>query len=44
LGSPLSLILFFLYVEPIVRKRGTKRLGYIDDVKSIYVASNIQTV
>ena len=30
-------------MEPIVRKYGAKRSGYIDDVKSIYVAGDIQT-
>ena len=38
---PLSLILFLLYVEPIVRKRGAKRFSYIDNIKLIYITEDI---
>ena len=31
-------------MEPIVKKRGAKRLGYVDDIASLYVAGDIYTV
>ena len=31
-------------MEPIVRKRGAKRSGYIDDIKSIYITEDINKV
>ena len=42
-GSPLSPILFLLYVEPMVKKRGAKRAGYADDIASMYIASDVHT-
>ena len=41
---PLSLVLFLLYVEPIVKKHGIKRSSYIDDIVSTYAAENISIV
>ena len=31
-------------MELIVRKRGVKRVGYIDDIKSIYITGDIYIV
>ena len=30
-------------MEPIVRKHGARRAGYIDDIELIYIAGDIQT-
>ena len=38
---PLSLILFLLYIEPIVRKYSVKRSSYTDNIKLIYVIEDI---
>ena len=38
---PLSLILFLLYVELIIQKRGAKRAGYTDNIKLIYITGDI---
>lgn len=42
-GSPISPILFLLYIEPLVKTPGAaKRYGYADDIASLYIGQTPQ--
>ena len=38
---PLSLVLFLLYIEPMVKKCGIRCSSYVDDIVSIYAVKDI---
>ena len=40
-GSPISPVLFMLYIEPIVKAPGAPRFGYADDILNLYIGDTL---